>query len=587
MPHRAHLTSLGLASAFRQACITERYDSRRFRGDLFAGLTVGLIALPLSMALAIASGVPPQHGLYTAIIAGALIALTGGSRFSVSGPTAAFVVILHPVSAQFGLGGLLVATLIAGGLLMLMAVARLGRLIEYIPPPVTLGFTAGIAVVIATLQLPDLLGLTPQGTAESYLGKVAAIWHALPAVDGGSVLVGGITLAVIVLWPRLRTPLPGHLPAVLAGVAASLVLAAWGMDVATIGSSFSYTLADGTTGQGIPPVLPELRWPWDQPGPDGAAIEWSMDTVRSLLPAAFSIAALGAIESLLCAVVLDGMSGRRHSANGELLGQGIGNLVVPLFGGIPATAAIARSSANYSAGAQSPVSSVVHAGVVGLALVALAPWLSYLPMASMAALLLMVAWKMSEAHKVRSLLRKAPAGDVAVLLTCFSLTVLFDMVIAIAVGVVLASVLFMRDVAAMTRASDITDSPRLKDSSLPPGWSVYKISGPLFFAAADRVFAELALKTAGRQGVVLYMDGVPILDAGGLSALEGFLQAMERQGTRVVIADLQFQPLKTLARARLRPVPGQLQFTATLEEGLRASAQSLPSRGAAALNVVS
>lgn len=569
MPHRAHLTALRFASAFRQACIAEPYTAQRLRGDLFAGVTVGIIALPLSMALAIASGVPPQHGLYTAIIAGAVIALTGGSRFSVSGPTAAFVVILNPVSQQFGLGGLLVATLLAGALLMLMAFARLGRLIEYIPPPVTLGFTGGIAVVIATLQLPDLLGLNVDA-ADGYIAKVLAIGQALPGLDAGSTLVGVVTLAVLLLWPKLRTPLPGHLPAVLVGVGVSQLLALWGHDVATIGSSFSYTLPDGTGGQGIPPVLPEFRWPWHQPGPDGAPIDWSLEDIRALLPAAFSIAALGAIESLLCAVVLDGMSRRRHSANGELLGQGLGNLVAPLFGGITATAAIARSSANFSAGAESPLASVIHAAVVGLALLALAGWLAYLPMASMAALLMMVAWKMSEADKVRGLLRKAPTGDILVLLTCFSLTVLFDMVIAIAVGVVLASVLFMRDVAAMTRVTDITASPRLKDAALPADWAVYKINGPLFFAAADRAFAELALRAEDKRGVLLYMDGVPILDAGGLAALDGFLREMERRGTAVVIADLQFQPLKTLARARVTPIPGSLQFATTLEAGLEA-----------------
>lgn len=569
MPHRAHLTSLQVGSAFRQACLDEPYGPSRLRGDVLAGLGVGVIAIPLSMALAIASGVPPQHGLYTAIIAGIVIAMTGGSRYSVSGPTAAFVVILHPVSQQFGISGLLVATLMAGVLLILMAAARLGRLIEYIPQPVTLGFTAGIAIVIATLQLRDFFGLPVATLPESYTDRILVLADALPRLDWPSTTVGLATLGVMIAWPRLKLPVPGHLPAVLVGVAASLLLGMAGLEVATIGSSFSYTLADGTTGRGIPPTLPELIWPWRQPGTDGLVPAWSLDELRALLPAAFSIAALGAIESLLCAVVLDGMSGRRHSANGELLGQGLGNLVAPFFGGITATAAIARSSANYNAGAQSPLASVVHALVVALGLLALAPWLAYLPMASMAALLVMVAWRMSEAHKVHSLLRKAPTGDILVLITCLSLTVIFDMVIAIGVGVVLASLLFMRDVAKMTRVNELSTSSRLIAAPLPAGWSVFKITGPLFFAAADRVFTELAQRAAERNGVVLYMDGVPVLDAGGVAAFEAFLKEMEAQGTSVVVADLQFQPLKTLARARIKPIPGQLAFTPTLAEALQ------------------
>ncbi|HKJ94884.1 MAG TPA: C4-dicarboxylic acid transporter DauA, partial [Gammaproteobacteria bacterium] len=450
MPHRAHLNTVRLASAIRQSCLRETYGLRKLTQDVLAGMTVGVIAIPLSMALAIASGVAPQHGLYTAMIAGAVIALAGGSRYSVSGPTAAFVVILYPVAQHFGLAGLLVASLIAGVTMIAMAIARLGRLIEYISEPVTLGFTAGIAVVIATLQIKDLLGLPIGELPAAYLGKVTRIAQALPALDWANALVGAGTLAVLVLWPRLRLRVPGHLPAVLVGVGLALVLTKAGHPVETIGSRFTFTLADGTTGRGIPPVLPELAWPWSQPGPDGQPVDWSWQTLRQLLPPAFSIAMLGAIESLLCAVVLDGMTGRRHHANDELLGQGIGNVIVPFFGGITATAAIARSTANYRAGAQSPISSVVHALVVMAGLLVLAPWLSYLPMASMAALLMLVAWNMSEAHKVVRLLRRAPSGDILVLLTCLSLTVLMDMVIAISVGVVLASLLFMRDISRMT-----------------------------------------------------------------------------------------------------------------------------------------
>ena len=572
MTTRAQQFSLRIASAFRDSVLREPYSRQRFARDLVAGVTVGIIAIPLAMALAIASGVPPQHGLYTAMIAGFVIALTGGSRFSVSGPTAAFVVILHPVALQFGLGGLLVATLMAGAILVGLAVARFGRLIEYIPEPVTLGFTSGIAIVIATLQLKDFLGLPLPELPESYLDKLVMLGSVVSHVHWPTLLTGMSTLLVLVAWPRQRFFIPGHLPAILVGVVVAFLLAHFGYAVDTIGSRFSWVLPDGTTGSGIPPVLPHFTWPWLQPGPDGVPLDWSIATIRALLPAAFSIAMLGAIESLLCAVVLDGMSGRRHHSNSELLGQGVGNLVAPFFGGITATAALARSAAGFRAGAESPVAAMIHALFVVAGLVVLAPWLSWLPMASMSALLLMVAWNMSEAHKVRGLLRKAPKGDVLVLLTCLSLTVLFDMVIAIGTGIVLASLLFMRDVSQMTKVTDISGSRRQGLSGtldeVPEGWVVFKITGPLFFAAADRVFAELVAQLEARAGVILYMDAVPVLDAGGLSSLEKFLDACRKRKLPVIVADLQFQPLRTLARAQLRPLDGELAFTSTLREAI-------------------
>lgn len=569
MPHRAHLFSLRLAHAFREACIDERYGGQRFLRDLMAGVTVGIIAIPLAMALAIASGVAPQYGLYTAIIAGFVIAITGGSRFSISGPTAAFVVILYPIAQTYGLGGLLLATLMSGVLLVIMALMRLGRFIEYIPESVTLGFTGGIAVVIATLQIKDFLGLPVAEMPEHYWDKLAALAGALPELDGLSTLVAGVTLAVMLLWPRLKTPVPPHLPAVVIGSLLALWFNAQGAAIDTIGSRFSYFLPDGTQGAGIPPFLPEIAWPWQQAGPSGEPIGLSWSLVQDLLPAAFAIAMLGAIESLLCAVVLDGMTGKRHSANSELMGQGLGNIITPFFGGITATAAIARSAANYRAGAQSPVSAIVHSLVVLLALVSLAGLLAFLPMPAMAALLLMVAWNMSEAPKSVHLLKTAPRSDILVFLACFSLTVLLDMVIAITTGVLLAAVLFMREMAQMTKVTDITQSKRITESGLPSGWQVFKINGPLFFAAADRIFGELAELSRSARGLILYMDGVTILDAGGLSALNKLIVACEQDGTQIVIADLQFQPLRTLARAGVKPVPGVSRYTSSLEEALR------------------
>ncbi|EOL8966267.1 C4-dicarboxylic acid transporter DauA [Cronobacter dublinensis] len=535
--------------ALVEACWREKYTLSRLSRDLLAGITVGIIAIPLAMALAIGSGVPPQYGLYTSAIAGIVIALSGGSRYSVSGPTAAFVVILYPVAQQFGLSGLLVATLMSGVFLVLFGLARFGRLIEYIPLPVTLGFTSGIGITIATMQIKDFFGLEMAHVPEHYLPKVAALAMALPGVNPGDAAIGIVTLAVLILWPRLGIRLPGHLPALLAGCAVMGIVHLLGGNVATIGSRFHYLLADGTQGSGIPPLLPQLVLPWDLPGSD---FTLSLDSLRALLPAAFSMAMLGAIESLLCAVVLDGMTGTRHNANSELIGQGLGNLVAPFFGGITATAAIARSAANVRAGATSPVAAVFHALLVLLALLALAPLLSWLPLSAMAALLLMVAWNMSEAHKVIGLLRRAPQDDIIVMLLCMSLTVLFDMVIAISVGVVLASLLFMRRVARMTRLAPL-------NVSVPEDVLAVRVTGPLFFAAAEGVFTPLLAQAAGKRVIVMQWDAVPVLDAGGLDALQRFIERLP-EGCELRLCHLEFQPLRTLARAGVQPIPGRLAF---------------------------
>lgn len=531
--------------ALIDACWKEKYTSARFTRDLIAGITVGIIAIPLAMALAIGSGVPPQYGLYTSAVAGIVIALTGGSRFSVSGPTAAFVVILYPVSQQFGLAGLLVATLMSGIFLILFGLARFGRLIEYIPLSVTLGFTSGIGITIGTMQIKDFLGLQMPHVPEHYLQLAMA----LPTINVGDAAIGVVTLGILILWPRLGIRLPGHLPALLGGCAVMLVVNLLGGDVATIGSQFHYQLADGTQGNGIPQLLPQLVLPWDMPG-SNFTLSWA--SLQALLPAAFSMAMLGAIESLLCAVVLDGMTGTKHKANSELIGQGLGNIVAPFFGGITATAAIARSAANVRAGATSPVAAVIHALLVILALLILAPLLSWLPLSAMAALLLMVAWNMSEAHKVINLLRHAPKDDIVVMLMCMSLTVLFDMVIAISVGIVLASLLFMRRIARMTHLAPV-------NVEVPDDVLVLRVIGPLFFAAAEGLFNDLETRIAGKRIVVLKWDAVPVLDAGGLDAFQRFVNKLP-EGCELRVSNLEFQPLRTLARAGVKPLPGRLSF---------------------------
>ena len=541
------------------------YTSRHLTKDIIAGLTVGIIAIPLSMALAIASGVPPQHGLYTAIVAGIIIALTGGSRFNISGPTAAFVVILFPVTQQFGLSGLLMATLLSGVILVLMALFRLGRLIEYIPLPVTLGFTSGIGIVIATLQIKDFLGLSIEQMPSHYLEKVQVILTALPSINWADTGVGIITLIVLTQWHKLRLSIPGHLPAVILATLLSLLLTHFGYSVATIGTQFQYTLSDGTTGYGIPNVLPEFSLPWNIPDPQGNLINWNFDTIQRLLPAAFSMAVLGAIESLLCAVILDNMTDTKHHSNNELLAQGLGNIASPFFGGITATAAIARSAVNVKSGAVSPISSVVHALLVLFALLFFAPALSYLPLSSMAALLLVVAWHMADLPQIIQLIRRSGRNEIAVLLVCLILTVLFDMVIAISVGVLLASLLFIRTIAEMTKSINIAVPEDLDDVL------IYRISGPLFFAAADNLFADLHDKTVHTdheiKHIVLQCDAVTVLDAGGIHALTRFVQHMLPH-QQLYMCNMQFQPLRTIVKSGSLPEIKKITFTADLTEAL-------------------
>ncbi|HYX25022.1 MAG TPA: SulP family inorganic anion transporter, partial [Thermoanaerobaculia bacterium] len=424
------------------ARLHQGYSRADLRADLLAGMVVGIVALPLSMALAVASGVAPQHGLYTAIVAGSVVAALGGSMVQVSGPTAAFVVLLAPVSAKFGLGGLILATLMAGILLVAMGTGKLGSLIQFVPYPVTTGFTAGIAVVIATLQLKDFLGLTV-AMPETYLEKVAALARALPTLRWQDLAVGLFTLAILMLWPRVTRKVPGPLIALALGGILAHLLTLWlpGFQVATIHSRFA---------DGIPQLPPQPVIPWHLPGPDGHPIGLSFGLIRTLIPSAFAIAMLGAIESLLSAVVADGMTGGSHDPDAELVAQGVGNLVAPFFGGIAATGALARTATNVRSGARSPLAAIFHSGFVLLAVLLFAPVLNYLPMASLAALLLIVAWNMSEAKHFAHAMRVAPRSDVIVLLTCFGLTVIFDMVVSVTAGVLLAALLFMRRMAEVS-----------------------------------------------------------------------------------------------------------------------------------------
>ncbi|KHT63636.1 transporter [Photobacterium gaetbulicola] len=499
-----------LFDAFKQAW-REGFSLSSLRSDIVSGVTVGVVAIPLGMALAIAVGVPPQHGLYTVIVAGLLAALLGGSRFNITGPTAAFVVILLPITQQYGLSGLMLATMMSGVILLLMGILRLGQLVAYVPYPVTTGFTAGIGLTIAFLQLKDLLGLSVASNPIHFPEKVVAYASAMPTLNMADALIGVVTIAAFILWAKLKTKVPAHVVALLAGtLLALLVNHGSGGHVGLLGEKFHYQIGD-LVGQGIPQVLPQLVMPWQ----DGH-FSWAL--VVELLPAAFTIAMLGCIESLLCAVVADGMTGTKHNPNAELVGQGLANMVVPFFGGIPATAAIARTATNIRAGAFSPLSAIVHSLFVLAAMIALAPMLSYVPMSALAGLLIMVAWNMSEAPHFVHTLKVAPRRDVAVLLTCFTLTVVFDMVVAVVVGLLLAGVLFIQRIASLTTVDKVAGGH--PHQNFGEDVVVYDINGPLFFAASEKALSVIDYTAPETQAVVLDFSDVTTIDITAIHALE-------------------------------------------------------------------
>lgn len=552
-----------VASALRRS-LGNGYGLGDFQADLLAGTVVGVVALPLSMALAIAVGAPPQHGLYTAIVAGALVALLGGCKFQVTGPTAAFVVILAPIVTKHGVTGLMTAGLMAGVLLVIMGLARLGRLIEYIPYPVTTGFTAGIATVIATLQVKDVLGLEAGPLPEHYAAKVAALWAARGTADVSELAVAASTLALLLLIPRVVKKVPAPLLAItIVSLAAVVVAEVYPVfSVATIGSRFHTTL-DGVEFAGIPPVLPTPSLPWG----DGL----SHELVRELLPAAFAIAMLGAIESLLSAVIADGMTGTKHDPDSELIGLGIGNIVAPIFGGIAATGALARTATNIRAGARSPIASVTHAVVVLLSILFFAPLVAYVPMASLAALLLLVAWNMSELHHFIRIVKLAPRSDVFVLMTCYGLTVAMDMVVAVSAGVVMAAILFMRRMAELTGSRTVLSSAHdLGEIALPERVAMYEINGPLFFGAVQKAMGALhAIRGDSYEVMILHLGKVPFIDSTGFVALENALDGLVRRHKTVVLAGPLPRPREIFDKARLEDRSKRVYIAEDLDAAIR------------------
>lgn len=542
------------------------YGRRELGADLLAGLTVGMIALPLALALGIASvpqGVEtrfpaPALGIFTAVIAGFLISALGGSRVQIGGPTAAFIPIILLIIEKNGYVGLLMATIMAGVILVIMGLARMGSLIKFIPWPVTSGFTTGIAVAIMTTQTGDFLGIhTREAAPREFIERLHWLTRHWTDLNVPTVVLSVCCLLVIILWPRLGLKrVPGSIVAMLG---ATVVVAAFGwqdsMGIATIGSKF---------GPGaIPAQLPSVSWPH---------FDWNV--VRDLIGPATAIALLGAIESLLSAVVADGLTNDRHDSNTELVAQGIANIVCPFFGGLPATGAIARTSANVNNGGKSPVSGIVHAFTLLGIILLFAKWATYVPMAAMSSVLVFVALRMGEWHEMKRL-RLMPLSDAVVLITTFALTVIFDLVVAVEVGMVLAAMLFIKRVSDTTEVSrvhesDVLESPEqlVAGKHIPEGVLVYRIFGPFLFGAAEKMEDAIeALETMPRV-LILRLHLVSAMDATALNTLESVIERFQRHGGSVILSGLHRQPLDMLRKAGFVEIIGRKNLVAHFDDAL-------------------
>lgn len=530
----------------------EGYTLAGFRRDAVAGLTVAIVALPLAMALGIASGASPDKGLITAIVAGLLISALGGSRAQVGGPTGAFVVVVFNVIAQHGYNGLLLATLLAGIILIIAGYAKLGALVKFVPFPVVTGFTAGIAVIIASSQVKDFLGLSIAQVPADFLPKWQAYLAALGSTHFATLAIGIGSLGLIIILRKLAPRLPGFLIAV---VAASVAVTLLHLPVETIGSRFPNIPA------GLPtPTMPDL----------------SLAKIQAVLPSAFTIAFLAGIEALLSAVVADGMIGSRHRSNQELVGQGVANIASALFGGLPATGAIARTATNIKAGALTPVAGMLHALFLLLFILFATDLMAFVPMAALAAILFMVAWGMSEHQRFIGLLRM-PNGDRAVLLLTFGLTVLVDLTIAIAVGVTLASLLFMMRMseavqieAGNGRTLDDGDGEDIHQrDALPEGVEVFRIDGPVFFGIANELLDTLRRIGRTPRVIILRMRRVPLLDASGVTTIEEIVRQAVAAGAQIILSGTRPQPLAMLERVHLGRKAGGVIHIENFPEALR------------------
>ena len=541
------------------------YNREKFLGDLVAGVIVGVVALPLAIAFAIASGVSPDRGLWTAIVAGLLISLLGGSRVQIGGPTGAFVVIVYGIVQKYGIDGLTVATLMAGVILIGMGIAKLGTMIKFIPYPVVTGFTSGIAVIIFSGEIKDLFGLRMGPVPADFIGKWLAYTRTATGFTPSAVVVSFTALAIILIWPRLNRRIPGPFVAL---IVTTLLVKVMQLPVETIGTRF------GGISASVPhPQLPHL----------------SLLEITALVGPAFTIALLAAVESLLSAVVADGMIGGRHRSNMELVAQGVANIASSLFGGIPATGAIARTATNIKNGARTPVAGIVHSFTLLVITVFAGRWAGLIPMATLAAILVVVSYHMCEWRTFLSELR-SPRGDVAVLLTTFLLTVLIDLTVAISVGMVLAAFLFMKRMAEVTNVRALkqefeeddadrytSDENGVRLRAIPPGVEVYEINGAFFFGAAE-TFKDTLAQIAGKPKVlIIRMRDVLLLDSTGMHALKDVVHRSRKDGTAVLLSDVHMQPLVALTGSPVLEEIGPENVFSNLDDALQRARDLLTS----------
>ncbi len=531
------------------------YTKQRLVADLVAGVTVGLVALPLAMAFAISSGVRPEAGIYTAIIAGFIVSALGGSRCQIAGPTGAFVVIVAGIVAKFGVSGLLMCTAMAGGMLLLMGLTGLGSAVRYIPRPVTIGFTNGIAVLIASTQIKDFFGLKLDNVPSEFLPRMIDLSKSAATFSTPTVIVSSATLAVILLWPRVTKKVPGM---IIALVLTTLVCGLSGVSVGTIGTKFG----------GIPVGLPALKIP-----------EFRADLILPLLPSAFTVAMLAAIESLLSAVVADNMSGDRHKPDVELAAQGIANLLVPLFGGIPATGAIARTATNIRSGATSPVAGIVHALTLLVIVLVAAPLAKFIPLPTLAAILMVVAYRMGEWHAIPAILRLS-AAERLVWAATFLLTVFADLTVAVEVGMVLAALLYIHRVSETTTVKSITDDDLqeaggayvLTDKYIPTYVSVVRIRGPFLFGATEKLEHATADVSKFAAIVVLKLSQMTAVDGTGIHAFESLAARLKESGKPLIVCGAQQQPAGLIGRSKLVKLVGPKNLQPHLDAALERAA---------------
>lgn len=530
--------------------VLKGYTKKQFLKDFVSGVIVAIIALPLSIALAIASGVGPEQGLYTAIIAGFFISFFGGSRVQIGGPTAAFAVIIYGIVTEFGTDGLIVSTIMAGIFLIIMGICRFGSLIKYIPYTITTGFTCGIAVTLFVGQLKDFLGLTMDSVPSEFLPKIIALAKHITTINWTAALIGLFAVVIMVIWPKVTDKIPGSLIAIL--ITTAIVYFAK-LPVNTIGSVYGELSSSFPT-----PSLPNI----------------SMKLIQQMFSPAFTIAILAGIESLLSAVVADGMIGDTHKSNAELVGQGLGNIFSGLFGGIPATGAIARTAANVRNGGRTPIAGIVHCATLTVILVALMPLAALIPMTTLAAVLLVVAVNMADWNSFFRLCKTAPKSDIIILVATFALTVFFDLVVAIEVGVVLAALLFMK---RMSETSDVKGWKYIEQPDVTPGEAekmlsisksirVFEISGPLFFAAADQLLQIQAKQYT--KVVVIRMRSVPAIDASAMRELRALVERGRKKGITVVFSHVNEQPMRVMEKDGFISYVGKENFRKNIVDAL-------------------